>query len=55
MTVADDRKPRPNPITTQPATVQACAADRRNAQGQGAATTQLGTARSEGNAQAGTR
>lgn len=48
-------KPRPNPIVDAPATPAACQQDRDAAQGQGAATTQLGEARTQGNEAAGNR
>lgn len=50
-----DRTPRENPITSQPATQENCAADRAAAQGQGAATTQSGDARAHGNEAGGNR
>lgn len=53
MTVAN--LPRENPITSQPATAQACTTDRNAAQGQAAATNQLADARTQGNTQGGAR
>lgn len=47
--------PREHPIVDKPATVAACKQDRHAAQGQGAATTQLGDARVQGNDAAGAR
>lgn len=47
--------PRENPITSEPATVDNCTADRQQAQGQGAATTQQGEATSHGNEAGGNR
>ncbi|MEV0778879.1 hypothetical protein [Streptomyces sp. NPDC050428] len=48
-------KPQPNPIIDQPATVDACAADRAEAKGQGAANNQLAEARQHAAEQAATR
>ncbi|WP_405674852.1 hypothetical protein OG292_03135 [Streptomyces sp. NBC_01511] len=48
-------KPRPNPIVDAPATVAACAADRAEARGQGAANNQLAEARQHAAEQAATR
>ncbi|MEV8402601.1 hypothetical protein [Streptomyces niveus] len=48
-------QPSQHPLVDAPATVEACAADRDAAQGQGAATTQLGEARTQGNDGAGSR
>ncbi|WP_329032236.1 hypothetical protein OIE71_04645 [Streptomyces sp. NBC_01725] len=48
-------KPREHPLVDAPATPAACKDDRDAAQGQGAATTQLGEARSHGNSAAGSR
>lgn len=42
-------QPQVHPIVDTPATVQACQADRDNAQGQGAANNQLAEARTHGN------
>lgn len=47
--------PRENPITSEPATVDACTTDRDQAGNGGDAREQLGSARTEGNVQAGTR
>lgn len=48
-------KPTENPITSQPATVDACKADRDQADNGGDSRTQLGEARTEGNVQGGAR